>query len=104
MSIESHGQPLLQLAEAGQAIALLGVDVGGNPVFEMHGGPAGKSVIVQLGETASGNGHLVLADKTGISRVEAGTLQNGDGAVRVYGPTGACTLAIAGIPCMIESK
>jgi len=63
----------------------------------------GQVDIAELG-ILRGNGHLLLADAKGVSRVEAGTEQNDDGAVKVYGPTGKCLPQIAGIPCMMVSK
>jgi hypothetical protein len=62
-----------------------------------------KGNLVKLGETG-GNGSLMLADAQSTSRVEAGTEKNGDGAVKVYGPTGKCGVALAGIPCMIVAR
>lgn len=78
MGISPTGQPALTLGEAGKIVANLG--------------------------TKNGNGDLALADKGGVLRLEAGTEQNGDGAVKVYGPTGKCGVAIAGISCMIVAR
>jgi hypothetical protein len=62
-----------------------------------------KGLIVDMGER-TGNGYLMLADAQLVSRVEAGTEKSGDGAVRVYGPTGKCGVALAGISCMIVAR
>ena len=63
----------------------------------------GQIEIADLG-LMRGNGHLMLADAKGVSRVEAGTERNDDGAVKVYGPTGKCLPQIAGVPCLMVSK
>jgi hypothetical protein len=62
-----------------------------------------KGNLVKLGENG-GNGYLILSDAQSTSRVEAGTQKNGNGAVKVYGPTGKCGVALAGIPCMIVAR
>ena len=59
--------------------------------------------IASLGEKG-GNGYLMLADAHLTTRLEAGTQTNGDGAVKVYGPTGKCGVALAGIPCMMVAR
>lgn len=78
MGISPSGQPALTLGEGGKIVANLG--------------------------TKNGNGYFALADKGGVLRLEAGTEQNGDGAVKVYGPTGKCGVALAGISCMIVAR
>jgi hypothetical protein len=40
----------------------------------------------------------------GSADIEAETEKNGDGAVKVYGPTGKCGVALAGIPCMLVGR
>lgn len=78
----------------------LGISPSGQPALTL--GEAGK-IVANLG-TKNGNGYLALADSGGILRLEAGTEQNGDGAVKVYGPTGKCGVALAGISCMIVAR
>jgi hypothetical protein len=62
-----------------------------------------RGPIVVLGEK-NGNGYLMLGDAQQTMRLEAGTEKNGDGAVKVSGPTGKCGVALAGISCMIVAR
>jgi hypothetical protein len=96
--------------------AQLGVSLNGQPFlkFDDHQktaelDPDGVHIWNSVVEIADlgilrGNGHLLLADAKGVSRVEAGTEENDDGAVKVYGPTGKCLPSIAGIPCRMVAK
>jgi hypothetical protein len=58
----------------------------------------GSAVVL---EVENDTGKLELADADDNIRVEAGTEVNGNGAVKVAGPTGKCYPGFIGIPCMI---
>ena len=58
------------------------------------------SALAQL-QVVNGNGNLQLMDSKEDIRVEAGTEENGDGAVKVSGPEGKCYPGLAGLPCII---
>lgn len=75
-----------------------------------EGNSPGVQVVLQLSSQAgpaaqlevnNETGKLVLSDGANNIRVEAGTEQNGNGAVKVAGPTGKCYPGFVGIPCMI---
>jgi hypothetical protein len=99
--LHEGGSPYLELSSGGKKVAEIAEGTARDEWGLRIWNGSGQSIGL---ENLRGNGHLVLADAKGISRVEAGTEQNGDGAVRVYGPTGKCIPGIAGIPCMMLAR
>jgi hypothetical protein len=101
LGIDTQAKPAIGFVSGGQTRAKIGWGAQTNgmgfSVWNKDG------LILDMGEK-SGNGYLVLADAKLTTRVEAGTETNGDGAVKVYGPTGKCGVPVAGIPCMMVAR
>jgi hypothetical protein len=94
----NNDQTGLSFHAGGKDLAYLGT--GKSPVSAQLEILNNQGAAAQL-EVINETGRLVLADGADNIRVEAGTEQNGNGAVKVAGPTGKCYPGFVGIPCMI---
>jgi hypothetical protein len=101
LGLNGQGEPGVTLEEGGKKVAELGPGTSSNAMGLRFWN--NNKEIIGLGNKG-GNGFFVLADKESVARVEAGTETNGDGAVKVFGPTGKCGVALAGISCMIVAR
>jgi hypothetical protein len=100
LGIGQPGHPGIKFVDSGTVRAAIGWGAAGGMQFEVD---SANGMAVDLGEKR-GNGYLLLADANQVARVEAGTLENGDGAVKAYGPTGKCGVALAGVSCLILAR
>lgn len=101
LGLDGIGDPYVQLESSGKLVAKIGS--AGTDRMGLRFWNADDNEIVGLGNKG-GDGYFVLSDHRSVKRVEAGTELNGDGAVKTYGPTGKCGIALAGISCMIVAR
>jgi len=99
--ISDTGMPDLEFGREHKKILEMAEGTAANEMGLRIWGPQGEAIAL---EVLRGRGNLQLADEASTLRVEAGTEQNGDGAVKVFGPSGKCGVALANIPCMIVAR